>query len=350
MHLTEYQTLSTEGMNIDTVAHGAEVIEADFGSGYRESARVGDVGGTQMFALSAGVLPDHSDYGHLIDGVPRFEYYYEFWKTHVLTHGGRPFIIEHRGLKYMVDFDPSENFTYEMFTADLMGAGVNLRQRRVRGVYYLDDGSLFDPADITGIQAWYAAEVSSALTAPDLTNNVLDLDMDNTGPPLPTLGTNGDYDVWTFDGVDDGIFSHGTNFPLSHGFLVACFEDAAFNSLNEGLISTNTNYAIFLGDGAGDEWFDVGYGAGFEYKKNGTAFANATADAPMGGTLAILEFEFTTPITADGFQIGQDRGNATRLWKGDVAEVILVNDTGMTAAEATAIRTYLARRYRITVA
>ena len=70
----------------------------------------------------------------------------------------------------------------------------------------------------------------------------------------------------------------------------------------------------------------------------------------MGGTLAILEFEFTTPITADSFQIGKDRNNATRLWKGDFAEGLLYNNSAMTAAEATKIRKYLAKKFRITVA
>ena len=162
MNLADIETLSGEGMNIDEVSVMAEVLEASYGSGYRDAARVGDVGGVAEFVLSAGVLPDDAAYGSLIDGLPRFQYYYEFWRDKVLVNPGQPFLLEHRGGFYLCDFDPAERYSYETFTADLFAGGLRVRQRRIRDVLTKDDGMVWDPRTADNLVAWYAADHSSS--------------------------------------------------------------------------------------------------------------------------------------------------------------------------------------------
>lgn len=140
MPVEDYEELSLEGMNVDTVGHHFDILEARFAGGFRRSANVGTGSGEQRFALSAGVLPDHADYGSLISGDPRFQYYYEFWIARMQA-GNEPFVIEWRTKKFNVVF-ASHDFTYETFTADLFAGGVELEQVRVIGESYEADGSI----------------------------------------------------------------------------------------------------------------------------------------------------------------------------------------------------------------
>lgn len=140
MPVEDYEELSLEGMNVDTVGVHYDILEAKFGGGRRRSARVGQAFGLQSFALTAGVLPDHTDYGSLIDGDPRFQYYYDFWNARMLA-GNEPFIIEWRSKKYTVVF-ASHDLSYEVFTADLFAGGVEMEQVDVEGESYESDGSV----------------------------------------------------------------------------------------------------------------------------------------------------------------------------------------------------------------
>jgi hypothetical protein len=140
MPVADYEELSLDGMNIDAVQPAFSVLQAKFGGGYRAGALVGPAHELQSFVLSAGVLPDDEDYGNLIESLPRFQYYYEFWKARMAA-GNEPFLVEHRGLKYTVVFK-SMRFDYETFTADLFAGGVELEQCRVVGESYESDGSI----------------------------------------------------------------------------------------------------------------------------------------------------------------------------------------------------------------
>lgn len=140
MPVDDYEELDLTGMNIDNVDAAYSVLEAQFGAGYSAGVNVGPEHELQDFVLTAGVLPDDDDYGNLIDSLPRFQYYYEFWKDRMAA-GNEAFVVEHRGLKYNVKFK-EHRFTYEVFTSDLFSGGVELRQVRVVGESYESDGSI----------------------------------------------------------------------------------------------------------------------------------------------------------------------------------------------------------------
>lgn len=140
MPVEDYEELSLEGMNVDSVGVHYDILLTRFGGNRVRSARVGQAFGLQRFALSAGVLPDHADYGSLIGGDPRFQYYFDFWNARMQA-GNEPFILEWRGLKYTVIFS-EHDFNYETFTSDLFAGGVPVEQVDVEGESYEADGSV----------------------------------------------------------------------------------------------------------------------------------------------------------------------------------------------------------------
>ena len=135
-----YQTLDLTGMDIDTVERSFAVLQASFGEGYKDGALVGSSAGTHHWKLSSGALPDAAAYGNLISSVPRFQYYWNFYQAR-MAEGNGPFIIGFRGKTYHAGFVELK-ISMEMFTIDLFGGGVEIEQRRIRGVTYASDGSI----------------------------------------------------------------------------------------------------------------------------------------------------------------------------------------------------------------
>jgi hypothetical protein len=136
-----YATLDLTGMDIDEVGREFAVLEADFGEGYSAGALVGSAGGTHHWVLESATLPDASGYGSLIGGVPRMQYYWNFFQAR-MAEGNGPFIIAFRGKNYHAKFK-DHKISANKFTSDLFGGkGVELKQHRVSGFTYSSDGSI----------------------------------------------------------------------------------------------------------------------------------------------------------------------------------------------------------------
>jgi hypothetical protein len=137
-----YDEISLEGMDIDEVGWTGSRLRVSFGHGYGAFALTGNAAGLHRWKISSGgLLPDRDGADYLpIDGVSRFEYYYEFFIDHT-TGAEEIFIIQWRGKKYHACFaEPTQSF--EQFTSDLYNGGVEIRQRRVAGFLYNADGSM----------------------------------------------------------------------------------------------------------------------------------------------------------------------------------------------------------------
>lgn len=329
--------LDLTGMNIDSVAWRGARLRADFGGGYGAFAVVDDAHGLHRWAISAGALPDNAD--HLIDGVSRFEYYYEFFKAHT-TGAEEVFEIAWRGQTWHACFVEDEA-SFEAFTSDLYAGGVEIRQRKVAGYLYNADGSVstFVPSDVSGLQAWYEVG-NSVVSVPDLSVN----DRDMIGElPMPSITTNGGVPVMRWNGTDDNPLTNAASYSASHIWVVACATDAVFDATpsNRGLISGVT-LGILTGVASDTKFYDMGYGANFAYKLNGTAYADNDAQAPMNGILGVVECKFPSTVGVDGLQIGLDRNFATRIWKGDWVLYLAYNNPSMSAADEYLIRRYAA--------
>jgi hypothetical protein len=336
MGVLDIDELDLTGMDIDSVGWRGEVIRKSFGGGRGAAARVGSVGGLHRWSLSSGLMPD--DTRDLIGSDSRFEYYFSFFKEHT-TGDQEVFMLEFRGKKYHAAFADVE-VNFERFTDDLFGGGVEIVQRTLDGYVYNADGSLFWPTlDITGLVGWYP--ILSATDAREIadysdSNNLLSC----VSTPRPTKTTNGGINVIRWDGVDDKPFLSAANVTITHAFLVACATDASFAAFG-GLLG---GYAVtpLRSENSGTKFADFGYGSSFQYRKNGTDFADNNAQCSMSGVLAVLETEFTS-ATSLGTQIILGNSDAgTHFWKGDVAYMLLVNNTSLTAAQETQIRQFLA--------
>lgn len=331
----EFDELDMTGMNFDTVGWGGEVIRKSLGGGRGVSALVGNVGGLHRWALSAGVLPGDDDYGNLVDGTNRFDYYFDFFREHT-TGDQEVFIIEWRNKKYHAAFtEPSIEF--EVFTSDLFAGGVSVEQRTVEGSIYNDDGSLFWPAlDITGVTGWYpvlAADASSD-TVYDQSSYGRNL---TCSAPRPDRTTNGGVNVLRWNGTDDNPYLGSGSIAYTHAFIVGCATDAAFAAYRSLLGGGAAD--VLLSENTGTKFGDVGYGASFQYRKNGTDLADNNALCSMSGVLAILEAEFTSALTP-GVILGNDASSGSK-WKGDVAHALFINNAALTSAQKTLIRQFL---------
>jgi hypothetical protein len=135
-----YEELDLTGMDFDTVEREFAVLKANFGEGYGAGALVGSSAGLHHWTLSSGCLPADDDRGSPIDGQPRFDYYWDFFQARMAEADGI-FIIDFRGKKYHASFVDTK-ISMDVFTFDLFGGGVAIRQRRVAGITYESDGSV----------------------------------------------------------------------------------------------------------------------------------------------------------------------------------------------------------------
>lgn len=329
--------LDLTGLNIDTVRWRGERLRARFGGGRGAYAVVGPTHGLHGWTLSAGVLPDNDQ--DEINNVSRFEYYYEFFKART-TGDEEVFIIEWRNRRWHAAF-VEDNVSYETFTSDLYAGGVEIEQRTVEGYSYNADGSLFVPSDINGLMSWYrVSSDSSAVAMPDLSGNGRDLIGEL---PMPERTTNGGIPVFRWNGTNDNPFVGPDSYSVTHIFAVACAANAVFpaSPAARGLFS-GTTAGILAGVASDTKFFDMGYGANFAYKLNGTLYADNNAQAPMDGELGVIECKFPSTIGIDGLQIGYDRAFTGRIWEGDWAYWIAYNNASMTADEEYAIRQFVA--------
>lgn len=142
-----YDEIDLTGMNIDEVSWSGSRLRVNFGHGYGAFSVTGNAPGLHRWKISSGgVLPDRdgTDYGP-IDGVSRFDYYYEFFKDHT-TGAEEIFLMTWRGRQYHACFVDSSQ-SYEVFTSDLYDGGVEIQQRKVAGFVYNADGSV--PPDVS---------------------------------------------------------------------------------------------------------------------------------------------------------------------------------------------------------
>lgn len=141
-------------MEIDPIGWSGEIIRHKFGSGYGVKTVVGDPAGLWGWVIASDALVDDAAYNDQIGGKPSFQYYFDFIKDH--TTGDRDvFIIDFRGRKYHASFAEA-SIEGVMHTYDLFGlSGVRIEMRRVDGIHYRSDGSIFYPTEVPGIYSWH---------------------------------------------------------------------------------------------------------------------------------------------------------------------------------------------------
>ena len=164
--------------------------------------------------------------------------------------------------------------------------------------------------------------------AKDYSSHSRDLVTDETAPLFSTNQQNGKAGI-SFDGNASPLKNTDV-FTVKCGWMVVKFNEDTEFSEYQGLLTDLSNLGILVSNNTGDEFFDFQYDAFYyEFRSNDRIYPDSSAPAPMD-EFKIIFFRFWTPITANGIQIGQDRGTSDRkatavilllaLYSGDFCE------------------------------
>lgn len=343
MPITDYRELSLVGMEIDDLDWTGNRLRANFGDGYAASASNGNANGLYRWRLSAGVLPDDSDYGDLIEGVSRFEYYHEFFKDHT-TGAETVFLVEFRGRKYFAEFVENQ-MSAEMHTIDLFSGGVEIRQRRVSGYYEGTNGSVFDPSfHSDSIYTWFDE------TSPDYVGGVFEninepgvRDFDINGDVITGGATQNGLATAKFNSVGaDGFINLATTQAFYDVFMVLKVREATFSTY-QGVLTASATTAAMVGNNGDTKLTNLSHGAGYTFYKNATLLTEATQNMPMN-TFGLIHGRWPAGISLLNPQIGKDRADATRMLKADIGEIVLFS-TAISAEVAADMRGWLMHKW-----
>lgn len=208
--------------------------------------------------------------------------------------------------------------TYDLFSL----AGVRLEMRRVPGIYYLEDGSIFDPRDVAGLWGWWRGEDWDSGDLVDLSGNGHNLD--GTGDVLEVAAVQNGRPVARLNSVaNTGFVTNNQSVRIYAGLIVLKMREATFSNaagVLTGLGGASTK--ILEGTSAGTKFVDQGFGGTFAYKKDGTTYAESNMLAPMNA-FGIVSFTSSDGIELDGLQFGKSRTTAGTFAEADIGEILL---------------------------
>ncbi len=148
--LADFETLQYCSIaNLVGQGWSAPLLTANYGAGYGAGVIANSSYGLNRWTIATAVLPDTDAYSvtHTVDGdsvsSPKFTYFFEFFKRHILR-GNKPFIIQdtRENKSYLVAFDvPQIDFgriTSKYFSLE----GLPIVERRHKDLTFNADGSL----------------------------------------------------------------------------------------------------------------------------------------------------------------------------------------------------------------
>lgn len=342
--------LDLTGLEITPVTLNVERLKASFGSGYGATASVGPGSGLWGWELASDALPDAEAYGNLIQNLPRFQYYTNFFLDHTEGTAGDTFRVDFRGKQYHAGFS-DDSIGGSMQTYDLFDmSGVKLEMRRRQGVFYNDDGSILVP------YAWIRADKIVGLSDGD--SMVTDGWTGYAGTPdwtvasdgtAPTYETNETPNGGACVRLTDGDLTSPVGIGIHDIFIVLRIREATF-SVDRGVCGTAGADDLLEGENGTTKFKDLSL-TGVEYRKNGTLYTASTQQAPMN-VFGVVHLRNTTGTfdAPDGMIIGQDP-SGTAPGDCDVAEVVIPTistDTQISDACAARITAGLKNRWGIT--
>lgn len=347
--LSDFQEISLQGMEFDTVTWRGEILRAEFGAGYGAKAVVGDPGGLHRWAISSECLPGDVDYGNLIEGKPRFDYYFDFIRDHI-TGDRDVFQIDYRGKKYHASFAEPE-FGAEVLTYDLFNGGIEIRQRRVKGITYDTDGSILIVANLPGLWSWHSAE--SGWNNSDKVWSDKSINANDMGGPDPT-------DVIRVDDVQNGrqVLRFNSTTPAGYltpfgspeiceAVIVMKMREASFSNFG-GVMTADDTVAVLTGDTGETEFLNIGIGAAYQYRFNGVDYPESGQVAPMN-QFGIVHVRFNPGVTIENIQFGRDRDFGTgRFALMDIGEIIIATES-WTDEVVDLVTRYASIRWGITI-
>ena len=348
--LTDFDELDLTGLEIEPVKLDVERLTAKFGAGYRRSAAVGPTSGLWGWELASGALPDDEDYGNLIDGVPRFEYYETFFRDHTVGDAGDIFQIDFRGKKYHAAF-ASNSISGNMHTYDVFDlSGVALEMARSEGIAYADDGSILRPwawlagRGVTGLAD--GANVSPTLA--DTSGSGHDFTTHGISTARPTYQTNEVNSLPIVQFLQNNASRDVSSSPVTlyDVFFVMKVRDATFDANQNEMLADGGTTDLLKGSSTRTYWANLSL-SNYEYRKNGTLYVASNQQAPMQA-YGVVHLRFTAGVSfVDAVQICAGTNGNNHGCPVDLGEALFF-DRSLSSAEYDRVTRMLKKMYAIT--
>lgn len=211
------------------------------------------------------------------------------------------------------------------------------------------------PNTIPGLRLWFAADNGVILNGnlvaqwQDLSGNSNDAVQSNSiqrPSIIDSINILNKFPIIRFDGIDDIMYMSNYFNNIGELFILANWNDSSAATFPEycglitGQVTNDANIFIIGENNTSNFWTATGaFGAGNIYV-NGVQSFNF---APMIA-YKIISARKSAPFFQDALQLGLDRGNSNRFWKGDIAEVIIYDST-LTATQRNQVEKYLSDKY-----
>lgn len=299
-------------------------LENDLGDSYYDQMLYGSETGNRAWALTLPTLPDGTLDGNTVTGIngetlSRAEYIWDLFCETKVT--GDPFVFQdpRNGQYYLVRFAESR-LTLERMLTKLYSTGITLKQWRQ------DGESAFTPAVIP--QTWAAYDAESfpggfGFAWADESENGNHLANVNGDV---VAGTSGSLPIVRFSlTTNDGFLDSTIASVLAKDiFILMKMREATFSNF-AGIMSADTGVVALLGDTGETKFFDLSFGANYQYRLDGLEYAENDQQAPMN-EWGVVHLRHTDGIPLVNLQMGKDRGNAGRYAEMDVAYVIISDE------------------------
>jgi hypothetical protein len=308
-------------------------FRAELSDGYRQQALYGSSLGTRSWNFSFKTLTG-AGYNPSIDldGIAMATGTYLMDLFVRTKTSGIPFIVKSpvNNQYYLAEFADS-SLTFDRALVKLFSSGVNLRQVRLPGVY------MFSPAQLSSVSHWYTTPITGATD-----NTALPGDAwanETGGDQILTFGTttyqtneqNG-LSVVRLDQTSGVSYLSTDNLVpdiLYEVFMVMKVREAAF-SHDDGIIANGDGSAgspVLIGTASDTKFYNLGFGAGYTYKKNGIQFAESNQQAPMNAFGLVHVRRDAGWTLPQGLVFGIDRITAFPNRKADIdiGEIIVAS-------------------------
>lgn len=304
-------------------------FRADLSDGFRHQALYGSSTGTRNWNFSFKTLTGGGYNPSIdLDGVAMASAIYLQDLFVRSKNSGLPFVVQSpvNDQYYLAEFSDS-SLTLDRALVKLFSSGVNFRQVRLPNV------SVFEPSAISQISDWAKTPITGATDNTTLPSSVWPNEVGTdlaTGAATYQTSELGSHAIVRLDqsGAAQKIASTSTVFY--EAYLLMKVREGTFSD-NVGIISNNhatSGSPALLGQSGETKFFDLGFGSGYEYRKNGVLFAENNQQAPMN-EFAVVHVRRTGGWTmADGVVFGVDRLGtfAGRKANIDIAEIIIASE------------------------
>lgn len=254
------------------------------------------------------------------------------------------------------------------FNGGLLGVRREPSSFAASGLWFLNEQSaakragiwprvVTDPTAGLSPVLWYDfADETTVITSSGQITQIADKGIANrtltssaTGPTYATTINNRKVSNWGTSNHSNFLRnSSGTSLTVAELYFVVDSSDTNSFASYSALMTNISSLDIYLNGFS--EGFEGPYGLNRAYLNGGTTnrYTNLFPEITSPCIIRSNKADSTTITTVDGFQIGMDRGNGSRGWRGLIAEVICFSSV-LSSQDRTDLQEWLAFKWGITL-